>query len=189
MKIHITNLYGMNSRGTQIISQRSVVKVAKELGFKEMSLYVYRVQSDTEGELRKRLDGITSSVEDGDIVIAQLPSWNLTRYDKALLDVIRMRRNVKIAVFIHDFVPMMFGGTELDYHQTIEVYNMADLLIVPSESLLDFLQEKGLKVEKVLFPAHVGCSLFGRTADTGISSADLFFRFTGEISVCIFMEL
>ena len=54
MKIHITNLYGMNSRGTQIISQRSVVKVAKELGFKEMSLYVYRVQSDTEGELRKR---------------------------------------------------------------------------------------------------------------------------------------
>ncbi len=151
MKIHITNLYGMNSRGTQIISQRSVVKVAKELGFKEMSLYVYRVQSDTEGELRKRLDGITSSVEDGDIVIAQLPSWNLTRYDKALLDVIRMRRNVKIAVFIHDFVPMMFGGTELDYHQTIEVYNMADLLIVPSESLLDFLQEKGLKVEKVLF--------------------------------------
>ena len=33
MKIHITNLYGMNSRGTQIISQRSVVKVAKELGF------------------------------------------------------------------------------------------------------------------------------------------------------------
>ena len=51
MKMHITNLYGMNSRGTQIISQRSVVKVAKELGFKEMSLYVYRVQSDTEGEL------------------------------------------------------------------------------------------------------------------------------------------
>lgn len=151
MKMHITNLYGMHPRGTQIISQRQVVKVAKDLGFKEMNLYRYPVECDTKRELRKRLEGITSSVEKGDIVIVQLPSWNLIGYEKALLDVIRMQEDIKIAVFIHDFIPMMFGSTEADYQETIEVYNMADLLIVPSEALLGVLREKGLEVEKVLF--------------------------------------
>ncbi|WP_286081831.1 sugar transferase [Parablautia intestinalis] len=151
MAMHITNLYGMNPMGTQIIAQQNVVKIARELGFIEMGLYHYPVECDTQGELRKRLDGITSAVGDGDLVIVQLPSWNLTAYDKALLDVLRLHKDIKIAVFIHDVITMMFEGAPQErLLEIIEVYNMADLVIVPSEPMLNFLCQKGLTVEKVL---------------------------------------
>lgn len=150
MAMHITNLCGMNSKVTTIISQQNVTEIARQLGFTEMDIYLYPADSDTHSELRKRLDGITAAVGDNDIIVLQLPTWNLTFYEKALLEVIRLRKNVKIAIFVQDVIPMMFGTTELDYQETIEVYNMADLLIVPSEPMLEFLREKGLAVGKIL---------------------------------------
>ena len=74
MKIHITNLYGVAASGVEMIAQQNVAKIARQLGFTEMGLYCYPVKCDTGGELRKRLDGITSAVEAGDIVIFQSPS-------------------------------------------------------------------------------------------------------------------
>ena len=74
MTMHITNLYG--AWGTHVLAQQNVAKVARELGFTEMGLYFYPVDCDTGGELRKRLDGITSAVGNGDLVIFQSPSWN-----------------------------------------------------------------------------------------------------------------
>lgn len=151
MTMHITNLYGMSSKSTAVIAQQNVARIARELGFTELDLYVYPVEADTDKELRKRLDGITSAVGEGDLVIFQSPSWNVLRYDKALLDVIRLHRNVKLAIFIHDVITMMFeGAPEENYEYLIEIYNMADLIIVPSEPMLDFLRGKGLAVEKVL---------------------------------------
>lgn len=148
MTMHITNLYG--AWGTHVLAQQNVAKVARELGFTEMGLYFYPVDCDTGGELRKRLDGITSSVGNGDLVIFQSPSWNDLSYDKALLEVIRAHR-VKLAIFIHDVITMMFeGAPEGNYPRLIEIYNMADLVIVPSEPMLHFLREKGLKVKNIL---------------------------------------
>ena len=151
MTMHITNLYGMNPKSTAAIAQQNVARIARELGFTEMALFAYSVESDTDGELRKRLDGILSAVDDDDLVIFQSPSWNDLRYEKALLDVIRLHRNVKLAIFIHDVMTMMFeGAPEENYKYLMEIYNMADLVIVPSEPMLEFLRGKGLTVEKVL---------------------------------------
>lgn len=149
MNMHITNLYG--AWGTHVIAQRNVARIARELGFREMGLYCYLVDCDSEGELRKRLDGITSAVEEGDIVVFQSPSWNATSYDRALVNNIRMHCNIRLAIFIHDVITMMFAGLpEKNLLELIEIYNMADLMILPSERMLTFLQEKGLKVKKVL---------------------------------------
>ena len=149
MTMHITNLYGMIS--TAAVSQQNVAKVARELGFTEMALYQYPADSDTNEELTKRLDGITSAVRAGDLVIFQSPSWNLPYYDKRLLETIRIHPNVKVAVFIHDVITMMFEGVpEENLQPIIETYNMADLVIVPSEPMLEFLRKKGLTVEKIL---------------------------------------
>lgn len=149
MKMHITNLYG--AWGTHVIAQRNVTKIARELGFREMGLYYYPVDCDSEGELRKRLDGITSAIERGDIVIFQSPSWLVTSYDRALVNNIRTRRNIRLVIFIHDVITMMFKGVpEEALVELVEIYNMADLVILPSERMLSFLQEKGLKVKKVL---------------------------------------
>lgn len=149
MKMHITNLYG--AWGTHAFAQQNVAQIAGKMGYKEIALYSYGAEYDTPGELRKRLDGITSAVEDGDLVIFQSPSWNATYYDKRLLEVIRLHRDIRLAVFIHDVIPMMFEGVPKEnYSQAIEIYNMADLVIVPSEEMLALLQKNGLKVERVL---------------------------------------
>lgn len=149
MNMHITNLYG--ARGTHVLGQHNVVKIARTLGFQEMALYCYQVACDTQGELRKRIDGITSALEDGDIVLFQSPSWNTAYYDRKLLEVIRMRNDTRIAVLICDVIPMMFEGvSEEDYSRAVEIYNMADLVIVPSEAMLDLLRKRGLKVKKIL---------------------------------------
>lgn len=151
MAMYITNLYGIDSGSTQMISQWNVVKIAEELGFTELGVYHYPIECDTKSELRKRLDGITAAVQEGDIIIFQSPTWNDTRFDKRLLEVLRYHAGVKIAVFIHDVITMMFEGAPMErLLEIIEVYNMADLVIVPSEYMLALLREKGMTVEKVL---------------------------------------
>lgn len=150
MKIHITNVYGV--KGTAMIAQHNVTDIAKKLGFTEMGLQCYVAKNDTQTELVKRVYGIISAVENGDIVIFQSPTWqdDAFRYEKTLLQAIRFRLDTKIVIFIHDVVQFMFGGTEEDYKKTIEIYNMADLVIVPSEAMLYLLREKGLVVKKIL---------------------------------------
>lgn len=149
MKMHITNLYG--AWGTHGLAMRNVTKIARELGFTEMGIYQYSVKCDSKEELRRRLDGITSALEGGDMVIFQSPSWNATSYDRALVNNIRTRSNVRLAIFIHDVITMMFEGAQEEaLLELVEIYNMADLVILPSERMLSFLQKKGLKVKKVL---------------------------------------
>lgn len=148
--MHITNLHGMEGRDSHAIAQQNVVKVARELGFVEMPLYRYPIDHGAEEELRKQLDMITSVVRDNDIVMLQSPSWNAANYDKELVDEIRRHRNIRLAIFLHDVLPMMFGATEEEFQQMIRIYNRADLVIVPTESMMDFLQKRGLAVKKVL---------------------------------------
>ena len=150
LKIHITNLYGVNN-GTALIAQHNVAKIARELGFTEMALQSCQIKDDTYSELKKRLYGITAAVEDDDIIIFQSPTWqnNSLLYDKELLNTIRFHLNVRIAILIHDVMPFMKGGTEDDYKRTIEIYNMADLVIVPSKRMLVFLRARGLSVKKI----------------------------------------
>lgn len=151
LKIHITNLYGVNN-GTALIAQHNVAKIARELGFTEMALQSCQIKDDTYSELKKRLYGITAAVEDDDIIIFQSPTWqnNSLLYDKELLNTIRFHLNVRIAILIHDVMPFMKGGTEDDYKRTIEIYNMADLVIVPSKRMLVFLRARGLSVKKIM---------------------------------------
>lgn len=150
MAMHITNIHGVLASGVEMIAQNNMLRIAEELGFKEMGLYCYPVECDTQGELRKRLDGITSAVEPGDMVVFQYPSWNGGEYEKALLNVIRQRADVYVAIFVHDVVPLMCRQARQNYQEIIEIFNMADLVILPSKPMLWFLRGKGLNVKKVL---------------------------------------
>ena len=61
MKVNITNLYGMSGQSTALIAQNDVTKLAKQLGFNELSFYFYDIYSDSQSELSRRLDGIMAS--------------------------------------------------------------------------------------------------------------------------------
>ncbi len=149
MKIHITNLYGIG--GTVGNAQQMVANIAKkELHYNELGIYRYAMQSDTPDMLRTRLDGIIASVSHGDIIIFQVPTWNGIRFDEVFEEHLRGYRGLKKIFFIHDVPPLMekkiFG--ELDRY--IAFYNRADLIILPSRNMADYLQNKGLAVKKIV---------------------------------------
>lgn len=148
--MYITNSYEMDHHKSLGIRQQNVAGIARGLGFLEMPVPRYLPAIDSKSELKRQVMGVVSAIKDNDIVVFQSPSWNGADYDKALLEEVRRHRNIRLVVFIHDVLPMMFNGTEREYQQAVEIYNMADLVIVPTESVLDFLRREGMKVKKVL---------------------------------------
>lgn len=148
--MYITNVYGPDPGREGAGGQKIAAKIARELGFVEMPVPRYLPDVDGKGSLRRQVEGVAAAVKDRDIVVFQSPSWNGPDYDKALMEEFRRRRDIRLVMFIHDVPPMRFGGTEEEYRQAAEIYNMADVVIVPTESMVDFLRKKGLRTKKVL---------------------------------------
>ena len=119
MKVHVTNLY--NQTGTQGIAQNKVFDVAKKMGFCEMAIYRYDCDCDTDMELGKRIDGILPALQYGDIVIFQSPTWNKIRYDRRLIQQIKVYRGVKLVILIHDVIPLAFNSGEEMLRSTISI--------------------------------------------------------------------
>lgn len=161
MKVHVTNLYGQSPLSVALMSQHMVAEVGRQLGMKEIAFYSYPAENEPENELRSRFDGINAAVGNGDIVIFQSPTWNGTRFDTAYLQRLKIYAGLKIALFIHDVHPLMFASNFYLIEQTIAAYNMADLIIVPSQAMLEKLRSLGLTVERVLiqefwdYPTHI----------------------------------
>lgn len=147
MRIHITNIY--NISGAAAESQHMVVDIAKEIMHcNELGIYRYPVESDSPEMLRARLDGILAAVGWNDIVVFQAPSWNGVAFDEALMKRLNNYRRLKKIFFINDVTPLMFENNRYLMGRYIELYNQADLLIVPSQNMLDRLRGEGLTVRK-----------------------------------------
>ncbi|MDT2761761.1 sugar transferase [Aerococcus urinaeequi] len=150
MRAHITNIYGQSSESTAMISQNMTAQVARELGINELGIYNYPITVDSPGELSTRLDGIIASVSAEDIVILQLPTWNSLEFEQALVNKLKSYRNVKIAIYLHDVIPLQFKSNYYLMNDYIELFNQVDCLIVPSENMKNRLIEKGLTVQNII---------------------------------------
>ena len=149
MKVHITNLYGIG--GTVGNAQQMVANIAKkDLHYNELGIYRYAMQSDTSDMLRTRLDGIIASLSHGDIVIFQLPTWNSINFDEMLVAHMNGYRGLKKIFFLHDVPPLMEKKLFRELERYIAFYNRADLIILPSQNMADYLQAKGLTVKKIV---------------------------------------
>ena len=149
MKLHLTNLYGMAGDSTVILAQNAVQKIASQLGFREVGIYFYNIASDSPSEMNKRLDGIMASISIGDVLVFQSPTWNGFEFDRVLFDKLKDMQ-VKIICFIHDVVPLMFDSNYYLMSSYIDMYNLCDVIVVPSEKMRDRLIEEGLTVEKII---------------------------------------
>ena len=133
MKLHITNINGFNASKELLDAQTKISKVGIELGAYEMGIYTYPVDSDSDVELSKRLDGIISALGFGDIVVLQLPTLNGYKYDSLLLAKILAYRT-KLIIYIH--------GECLD-SSYLNLLKRADSIIVNKNVNYHFLKNHG----------------------------------------------
>ncbi|MCC9855299.1 nucleotide sugar synthetase-like protein, partial [Streptococcus agalactiae] len=80
----MTNLNGHSITSTAQIAQNMVTDIAVSLGFRELGIHSYPIDTDSPEEMSKRLDGICSGLRKNDIVIFQTPTWNTTTFDEKL---------------------------------------------------------------------------------------------------------
>lgn len=149
MKTHITTLNNM--MGTGGLAHRRVLKVAQAIGCLEMGISYYHLQPDYAKEIHKRLDGIIAPLNYGDIVIFQYPSWIGVNYDQSFADKIKSYRDTKLIIFVQDIQKLMFDSEQFILDMEIETLNKADLLILPSVKMHQYLLNHGLKDKKVIY--------------------------------------
>ena len=151
MRAHITNVNGISHESAASIAQYNTLKIAREMGIDEIGIYKMKTEWDTPTELSKRLDGVIASIWHDDVIILQLPTWGDLAYEERLVSKIRSYSNTKIIMFIHDIPPIQFGYYEEILNNHIRLYNMADVVILPSKHMHERLLQYGFSVDKVVY--------------------------------------
>ena len=149
MRVHITNTHNMI--GVARLAQNMVTDIAtRELGFRELGVFQYQDKNESKSSLISRFDGMLAGVEMGDVIIFQSPSWNSVEWDTAFLERTLIYDGLKRIIFIHDVIPLMWKSNRYLLDKWIRYYNMADVIIAPSQSMVDLLRQHGLTVKKVV---------------------------------------
>lgn len=147
MRIHVTNVYGFSPTSTVLQSQHEVIDILKDLSDSEIGLYAYLNENEPKNELSSRYDGIIARVTPGDVVIFQSPTWNGVDWDNGLVDKIKAYGG-RVVFFIQDVPPIQFENNYFLMPYFIDMYNKAEVVIVPSERMYQRLVDEGLTVKK-----------------------------------------
>ncbi len=137
MNIYITRINGLSFSDPVQYKQCMVAEAAYQLGCREMGLYRYSWRDEPDVSLNSRMDGIIAGINAGDIVICQFPTGNGLRYEWSLINHLKMYRS-RIAIFVQE-------ENLSALKSAVELYNQAEVLIVPSPAMRRFLRENGIR--------------------------------------------
>ncbi len=141
MKIHITNLYNFNQNDMLVENQHRVAEAGRSLGYREMGVFSFPVETDSAGELSKRLDGIIAALEAEDVVFLQLPTRNGIGYERLLAQKCKAYRNTKLILIFHDMQLLSeTGGAREEY---LSLCKMADAVVIPDAQDSERLHAEG----------------------------------------------
>lgn len=149
MSIYITNTYALEETAIASRAQRLVKEEAKKLGIKEIRIPYVDYGSEDRNNMSKKIDGVLTGVFPGDTVIYQSPTWNDPNFDIFFMNKLLGIGNLNIIIFIHDIRPMMFLTEQINMPSYIELFNVANYLIVPSKNMAQYLGEKGVTTPMV----------------------------------------
>lgn len=144
MNVYITKLNGMPLMSAEQYAQQMAANIAHSLGVREMGIHRYYADDESEENLKRRLDGIIAGISAGDIVICQFPTWNGLEFERELLWHIKAYHG-RIVIFIHDLEAVMSENRRSMLQDTLRIYNEAELLIVPSYGMKQFLINQGIR--------------------------------------------
>lgn len=145
MSVYITNRNGGAVDDIAQYAQRQTAEIAHQLGYKEMGIYAYNANVERDELLSVRLDGIIAGIQwKKDIVVYQFPSWNGGRFDLALMERIKAY-GCRVIIFIQDVEALMFDYAQYLLPSLINLYNQAEVLVVPSYAMKNFLLENGVR--------------------------------------------
>lgn len=142
MNVYITKLNGMGNMMQTM--QYMTAEIAHQLGFREMGIYHFNANSEKSEHLHVRFDGIIAGMQAGDVVVCQFHTWNGLRFERALVEHIRAYRG-RVIIFIHSLEALMIRGSRFMLGETVELYNRAEALIVPSYEMKKFLLDSGIR--------------------------------------------
>lgn len=150
MNYYITKLNNHAFSSTAQQGQHSVAKLARTMGFSDLSFDAYPTDQDSEVELERRIQGILAGTSHGDVFVFQYPTWLGHRFDRALYNALRAVPKGRVVVFVHDVVPLMFKGNYYLMADTLAMFNEADAVILPSDSMHRRLRLEGLSQDHVV---------------------------------------
>lgn len=144
MKKYISTVMGHAKESTASASQNMTALLAKQEGYEEVKFYPHVRAGKTEEEVQRLVNYELAVVNPDSLFILQVPTWGPDlEYDKLYLEELR-KKVEKLVIFVHDFFPLMFENN-LGYTEwLIEQYNAADLIILPSRKMEDWLRTYGL---------------------------------------------
>ena len=88
MNIYITRLNAMGN--IMQTMQCMAAEIAHQLGFREMGVYHYHANAEKAGERAVRFDGMIAGMSAGDIVVCQFHTWNGLKFERGLVDHIKL---------------------------------------------------------------------------------------------------
>lgn len=144
MNVYITKINAMPFMSTEQYAQHRAVDLAHSLGIREMGIYRYYADAESGENRVRRLDGIIAGINAGDIIICQFPTWNGLKFERDLVKHIKAYHG-RIVIFIHDVEALLSAEHRAELQETVEIYNEAEVLIVPSLRMKHFLSEHGIR--------------------------------------------
>ncbi|MCI9621039.1 MAG: glycosyltransferase [Dorea sp.] len=137
MNTYITRINGLSFEDSRQYRQYMVAEAAIQLGCREMGIYCYDWKNEPEESLNSRMDGIIAGINAGDLVICQFPTGNGIRYERSLVNHLKMYRS-RVAIFVQE-------DNLQRIREAIGLYDQAEVLIVPSVSMRRFLLDNGIR--------------------------------------------
>lgn len=144
MNVYITRINGLSFESVRQYKQRMIADISYCLGIREMGIYCYNGEAESSESLNARIDGIIAGINRGDLVICQFPTGNGLRFEWSLINHLKAYGS-QIAIFIHDLYLFFYGERRSELRETINLYNQAEVLIVPSFAMRQYLLDNGIR--------------------------------------------